>query len=651
MIKKILAGDIAMEQNPQEVEAFVTIDPKYLLGRLRQWAWLLLLVSLLGMVIAYVFSRLQVPVYQAKTQVMITRSASEGPVTDITQALTSQQITQTYVEFVSQRWALDSVAKQIGGTITGEQVKVSTATNTQIINIVVEDPDPSRAARIADTLVGVLIEQNENIQSGRYADAEKSLDAQIQRMEEQIANTQKELEQAKSDALAQQIAKTEGNIESTQLAIAATQAEIDNLSVLTPGQVRAMLISTDKRVQELKARLSGQLTEDEGLSIQQEIQSLQEKTVWLTPLVEPGIVEKTLAEKQENLAMQHALLDAYQEIYVSLLTSGKIEGTTDRIAKLEENLSLYQQIYINLLDDHETILLMDLQNMPNVVRLAPAVVSWQPVRPHTIRNGLLGGLASFVVAIIILLLKEFSDNTIKSADQVNEQLKLPVIGYIPKTLRTPKIHVHEYPRSRAAEAFRMLRTNLDFENADGLVKLLLVASPNNSKEKSDVAANLAITLAQGGKHVLLIDADLRHPQIHRSLGLANGKGLSDMIRDSASFEQVVLTWKEENLTVMTSGDLPPNPADLMASENLTEILNCARDKTDIVVIDSPSFLVADASILAAKVDGVLLVMQPGQTPMGTAQFALEQLKRGGARVLGVVLNQIPRGSSDFSTLC
>jgi capsular exopolysaccharide synthesis family protein len=124
--------------------------------------------------------------------------------------------------------------------------------------------------------------------------------------------------------------------------------------------------------------------------------------------------------------------------------------------------------------------------------------------------------------------------------------------------------------------------------------------------------------------------------------LTNRKGLSDMFRSSVSVEQVASAWKNENLAVITSGNLPPNPADLLASEKMAGILKMLKEKADIVVIDAPPFLVADATILAARADGVLLVIRPGKTPMDTALFTVEQLKRAGAHVLGVVLNRIPR---------
>jgi len=665
-----------MEQNhTQEIESTATVDIKRWLVLLRHWIWLLILAALLGAATAYVISKFQMPIYQAKTQVMITRSSSQGPVTDITQSLSSQQMTQTYVELLSQGWVRALVAERVGGGSIGQGVRVSAATNTQIINITVEDPDPARAALTADTLVQVLIEQNESIQSGRYADAEKSLDAQILKMEEQISGIQVQLEQAKSDALIEKMAAAQNNIQSTQSAITSTQAEINKLDGLTIVRVQVMLESDHTRMAELELQLTGQLAENQGLAAQlpadlqlgegpvpagdlqtrllesataievtrQQIQSLAEEINWLTPLAELGVIEKTMAEKQEYLALQQALLPSYQEIYTNLLISGKIEDTTDKIINLEKNLSLYQQIYLNLLDDRETVRLERMQNMPNVVQLNLAVPSSQPIRPRIISNTILAGLASLILVVAILFLIEFLDDTIKSVEQITERLRLPVIGYIADIQRGPETaYVAEHPRSPVAEAFRTLRTNLEFADVDKPVKLLLVVSPNPSEGKSSIAVNLAITLAQGGKRVLLIDADLRRPRVHHYLGLTNRKGLSDMFRSSASVEQVVSAWKNENLAVITSGGLPPNPADILASEKMANILKTVREKADIVVIDAPPFLVADATILAGRADGVLLVIRPGKTPLDSALFTVEQLKRAGAHVLGVVLNRIPR---------
>ncbi len=662
-----------MEQNQaQEFEPADEIDIKRILDLLRRWAWLLVLAALLGAAAAFVVSKLQTPIYEANTQVMITRSSSSSsPVTDITQALNSQQIADTYVQLLTQDWVLTSVATRVGGLIDKNQVKVSAATNTQIINITVDDPLPARAVSIANTLVQVLIEQNDNLQSGRYTSAENSLTAQIDQINKQISDTQAQIKQATADALTQQTAGAQAKIQTTQAAISADQAEIGKLKALSPASAGTALTADQNRLKASQTALTQQLADYQALQAQQasdpkaaqdptlqaqaaaleaavkdtqaQIASLQAEIDWLTPLVEPGALAKALAARQDDLTTQQDLLAVYQKNYTDLLASGKIQGSSDEITNLQNNLTLYQQIYLSTLNNRETVRQQRMQNMPNVVQINSPTASADPVRPRVLLNTLLGGLAGLMLAFGAVFLVESLDDSIKTADQINERLKLPVIGYIAEIQRGPETaYVAEHPRSPVAEAFRTLRTNLEFANVDKEIKILLVVSPNPAEGKTSIAVNLAITLAQGGKHVLLIDADLRRPRIHHYLGLTNRKGLSDMFRSSALFPEVVTAWKDKNLAVVTSGSLPPNPADILASEKMGLILEAARNQADIVVIDAPPFLVADASILASHADGVLLVIRPGKTSLETALFTVEQMKRAGARVIGVVMNRIPR---------
>jgi capsular exopolysaccharide synthesis family protein len=146
---------------------------------------------------------------------------------------------------------------------------------------------------------------------------------------------------------------------------------------------------------------------------------------------------------------------------------------------------------------------------------------------------------------------------------------------------------------------------------------------------------------------LLIDADLRRPHVHRFFGLPNRRGMSDVFRETISLAEVTTPWSDPNLGIVTSGNIPPNPADLLASKKMEAILSTAKETAEIVVIDAPPFLVADASILASRVDGILLVIRPGKTPMDAALSTLEQIKRSGGRIIGVVMNRIPRNRPSY----
>ena len=227
-------------------------------------------------------------------------------------------------------------------------------------------------------------------------------------------------------------------------------------------------------------------------------------------------------------------------------------------------------------------------------------------------------------------------------------LGLPLIGYIAEMQTNSKeeeVYVSRQPRSPVSEAFRSLRTNLEFAAVDRPLRTILVTGAEAGDGKTTIATNLAAIFAQGGKRVLLLDADLRRPRVHRFLGIQNRVGLTDLFRDGLSVDSVMHPWADANsksMFVITTGSLPPNPAELLGSHKMDSILAEVASRVDVVIIDSPPSLVSDAQVLAAKVDCVLLVVQPGKTHSGAARATREQLERAGARVVGAVFNRIPR---------
>jgi non-specific protein-tyrosine kinase len=254
-------------------------------------------------------------------------------------------------------------------------------------------------------------------------------------------------------------------------------------------------------------------------------------------------------------------------------------------------------------------------------------------------------------------LNEYLNDTLKTPEDVLQYLNLPVIGMIgemdegkgKKTNQELNVFVAENPLSPVTEAFRTLRTNLDFASVDRPIKTLLVTSTSPSEGKSTVAVNLSAVMAQGGKKVVLVDTDLRRPSIHSYLHLPNRKGLSDLFRNQTKLSNAILTWGTPPIAVLTSGALPPNPTELLASKEMERIINDLTNKSDIVIVDSPPAIVADPVALSAKVDGVLLVIEPGKTRIDAAQVVLEQFQRAGARVVGVVLNPISRKRAHYYT--
>ena len=203
------------------------------------------------------------------------------------------------------------------------------------------------------------------------------------------------------------------------------------------------------------------------------------------------------------------------------------------------------------------------------------------------------------------------------------------------------------PRSPAAEAYRALRTNLTFAALDKPIETLVVTSAAPGEGKSTTLANLAVTMAQGERRTILVDADLRQPKLHELFGVSNSRGLTTMfVEPDALRDPPLAQTAVGNLLLLPSGPLPPNPADLLGSSRMEEVIAALRDRADVILFDAPPVVVVtDAAVLGTKVDGVLLVVSAGRTRRDHAQQARELLERVHVRVVGAVLTNAPRDVS------
>lgn len=204
------------------------------------------------------------------------------------------------------------------------------------------------------------------------------------------------------------------------------------------------------------------------------------------------------------------------------------------------------------------------------------------------------------------------------------------------------------PRSAVAEAYRTLRTNLTFFAAlDRPIETLVVTSAGPDEGKCQVLANLAVTMAQGERRTILVDADLRRPSLHEVFGVSNERGLTTMILDEEAVDAPpLLDVGVENLRLMPSGPLPPNPADVLGSAKMEQVIDALKERADIILFDAPPVVVVtDAAVLGTKVDGVLLVVSAGRTRRDHAERAKELLERVHVRILGAVLNEARRNAS------
>lgn len=566
-----------------------------------RWAWLLIVGLIVGTLGGFLLIKFQAPVYQASTRVLVMR-ASQEKASDYTY-LNDQQLTQTYVQLVTTKPVLRAVSAELGYVVDLKQITVQQIRDTQVIQLTIEDKHASRAATIANTLVDQLIKQNEGLQAGRYSSTEANLQGQIKQMESQITGLQTVIKQVSKQNLKDQVAELEAQVTPLQNEKAKLEQEIALLEPANNNQRKA-----------------------------------------------------AIAEKQARISQIDPLLNLYQEIYSNLVVLGKPMDTGGddniRLTQLQTTLDLYQGIYTNLLNNLESVQLARLQNTPNIVQIEPADVPEKPIRPRPLQNVLLGAAIGLILAAGVIFLVEYLDDTIKTMEDVEHILQVPVIGYIAEIQYNSKsgegLYVIRQPRSPVSEAFRSLRTNLEFADVDRPIRSLLVTSAGPNDGKTTITINLAAIIAQEGRKVVIIDADLRRPKVHHFLGLHNQFGLSDLFRGKVTLPMIFQHTSDlENVAVVTTGSLPPNPTELLASIKMDCILEEAGKESDIVILDSPPSLVADVQVLAAKVDGVIIVIHPGRTQADAALATMEQLRRVGARVVGVVLNRIPRHRADY----
>lgn len=204
------------------------------------------------------------------------------------------------------------------------------------------------------------------------------------------------------------------------------------------------------------------------------------------------------------------------------------------------------------------------------------------------------------------------------------------------------------PKSRAAEAFRTLRTNIQFSSVDKELKTIVVTSAQPSEGKSTIMVNLAVTFAQSGKKVILIDCDFRKPTVHKKFEISNIDGITSVLTQSKTLEECIRKTEFQNFSILTCGPIPPNPAELLSSNRMKNILRDLKSDFDVIFIDTPPVLaVTDAQILSAITDGVVFVTAYGQTEKYAITKAKELINKVGGKFIGVVLNKVPYKSHSY----
>jgi len=362
-----------------------------------------------------------------------------------------------------------------------------------------------------------------------------------------------------------------------------------------------------------------------------------------------AIQSRRFASSKENLSQQMAGLEedikGTEEAIARLKESSDVSDRAER-ARLESLLAQHRSSHSSIVQSYEEVRLAEARSLDNVIVVEPAEVPQRPIRPRKLLNTLLASMVGCMLALGIVFVTEYLDDTIKSPSDISEALGLTSLAIIP---RIPgrglgdRLITVGHSRSPTSEAFRTLRTNIQFSSPDRPLKTLLVTSASPSEGKSLTVANLGVVMAQAGQRVILVDSDLRRPTLHRIFELPNESGLTNALFHDGSDVGRYLQDAEavENLSILTSGPLPPNPSELLGSERMRDLIEKLKAHGEMIVFDSPPTLpVTDAAVLTNLVDGTVLVTDAGTTRRGLAERAKTGLDQVGANILGASLNRI-----------
>ena len=391
------------------------------------------------------------------------------------------------------------------------------------------------------------------------------------------------------------------------------------------------------------------------------LQILEERANQLGPMGKdpshPAIVglDRRIAEIQQQLleAAENAVSTTDTRIEGLTRSLGSLQrdlrslpAVETQLARLEGNIEIYSDTYKYLLSRYQESQISEAEIMPYVDVLDPAFRSW-PVGSGRLMNVILGGLLGLLLGLGAAFFLEYIDRTVHSTTEVEASLGVAVLGWIPQIDvpadgRPIPLVVASDPEGSAAEAYRVLRTNLAFSTSrEEPLNSLVFTSPGPAEGKSTTVANLATVLAARGDRTLLIDTDLRRAVLHEAFDVMRSPGLSDLLVGQLDSRETIRPAVRPGLDFLPSGQRAPNPSELLGSQAMADLLAAWRGEYRWVLLDAPPVLaVADAAVLAALTDGSVLVVKAGETDRRAAWRAVQQLKRVDARVLGAVLNVV-----------
>lgn len=585
-----------------------------------------------------------------------------------------------------------------GGSLTGEQLAklepyedaiiagemIEGVTNTNLVRIRFVHSDPVLAQKIANTLAEVFVTNNLERSTQGSTKAEDLLAREIASLQTKIRHDQEaQFNYAKAKNLPL-VNDTAGNLEATRLATLSGQLlTAENERKYLQAQLEAAKrekdpfsipdVNASARVDKLRDRISALKEQRDALLITYtpEWPAVKKIDAQLKGLeaeldkAPPEIVTSIQRRYEAAVSRENLLRRSYE--HQKSTTTQQTRDQIDLLAMTQELESNRQRL--NLLVQRQREFQLANGDRSNEVSIATySRLPKEPIGPPRFRNIFVAFLLSLIAGIGLAFLLDFLDDTLKSVEDVDRYLHLPALALIPagrdrgRLIGIPGAPQTPPPpgattalamvtdaRSPIAESYRHLRTSLLLSSAGQPPRTILVTSSQPSEGKTTTAINTAFMLAQTGAEVLIIDCDLRRPRLHSHFNAPNNRGLTNWLSGETEIESLLQTYAAQpNLKFLTSGPVPPNPAELLGSDEMRKLLGILSERFSHVVVDSPPAIsFTDASILSTMVDGVVLVVHGGRSSRAVVRRAKQQLLDVGAHIFGVVLNNVKMETQDY----
>jgi len=608
--------------------------------------------------------------------------------------LTAQEALRLVQEQKLSSMRVSASVRQYIGLLNAQEVLsfVSTASyEPDLIRISVRHTLPEVAAALANAIAEAFVARlnrearAEASNERRFIETQlQAVRAELQRLDKQIAEVKQQLnmvdvsEETRALVNSVRTYTSELLMAETELRVAMKAREqlqqllAQEQPFVPMRKENPVLAEMEKRLAELEAQRTQLLNrylpthptikrlEEQIAALRQEIARRQSERVIEVPDAAPNpryasLYQQILDAERRRMELEErrrALASLLQQTYQQLR---KFPEQQRRLGDLTRQLQVLEQAYMSLLSRLQDAQIREAAKLGNATIADVAVVPNRPVGPDLIRLITLAVLGGLGLGLGLTFLMEFMRTTVTSSEEIKHLLGVPVLSVVPEArIDTEPDSIMRLMTSRrgAAEAIRTLRSNLRFlilrQSGDGKMQTFLVTSAVKGEGKSFISATLAIAFAQTGKRVVLIDADLRKPDLHRFFGLDGDVGLANVLRDAAPLESALLPTQLETLKLLPAGVLlkdsdAATPAELFSSEAMQHLLQRLKERFDIVLIDTPPMMaVTDPSILAPMTDGVLLVVELGHVSRSAVQKVKEQLELAQAKLLGVVINKASR---------